>query len=104
MAADADDHAECVSVRDFLTFSPERWRGKRLYLDGLDEQRSKTRDGSGVLDQVRARLDGLGCPSFRLSCRAADWFGATDLTALKAVSPTRSITVLRLEPLNEAIA
>ncbi|MCX5736733.1 MAG: hypothetical protein NTW68_20860, partial [candidate division NC10 bacterium] len=100
-AADAEANAEFVSVRDFITFLRERWRGKRLYLDGLDEQRAKTKDGAGVLDQVRARLDQLGCPSFRLSCRAADWFGTSDLKALRAVSPTQSVTVVRLEPLSE---
>jgi hypothetical protein len=100
-AADAEDQAECISVRDFLTLSLQRWQGKRLYLDGLDEQRSKTKDGAGVLDQVRARLDELGRPSFRLSCRAADWFGASDLAALRVVSPTQSVTVVRLEPLSD---
>ena len=101
VAADAEDHAEWTSVRDFLTLSLERWRGKRLYLDGLDEQRSKTRDGAGVLDRVRERLDELRRPSFRLSCRAADWFGASDLAALRSVSPTQSVTVVRLDPLSD---
>jgi hypothetical protein len=100
-AAGSEPGAIYVSVRDFLTLSPERWQGKRLYLDGLDEQRSKTKDGAGVLDQVRARLDQLGPPSFRLSCRAADWFGGSDLAALRVVSPTQSVTVIRLEPLSE---
>lgn len=100
-AAKAEDGAEYVSVRDFLALSLSRWQGRRLYLDGLDEQRSKTSDGAGILDHVRARLDHLGRPSFRLSCRAADWYGASDLAALQAVSPTESVTVVRLEPLSE---
>ena len=36
-----------------------------------------------------------------MSCREADWFGATDSEQLLAVSPDRNITVLRLDPLSE---
>ena len=99
--ATIEPHAEYVKIRDFLALSPSRFQGKILYLDGLDEQRAKTLDGSAVLDQIRTKLDELGCPPFRLSCRTYDWYGASDLSRLSLVSKDSSITVLSLDPLTE---
>lgn len=98
-AVKAEPNSEYVSIRDFLTLSINRWRNKVLYLDGLDEQRAKTKDGAAALDKIRAKLDELGCPSFRLSCRAADWFGSSDIERLAMVSQDKSVTALTLEPL-----
>lgn len=95
-----EPNAEFVSVRDFLALSEDRWRGKTLYLDGLDEQRTRV-EGHTVLDQLRGRLDDLGCPPFRLSCRAADWYGSSDIDRLRLVSTSGKVVVLRLEPLND---
>ena len=68
-----------VTARDFLTFDerPE-WRGTTLYIDGLDEMRAGSPDGRTPLDGIRRRLDALGRPRFRLSCRDADWFEDND--------------------------
>ncbi|MCY4257398.1 MAG: hypothetical protein OXE04_03815 [bacterium] len=97
------DSAVCISARDFCTFSvsshPE-WQGKTLFIDGLDEMRAGAIDMRSVLDKIRSRLDQLGKPRFRLSCREADWLGNNDLQSLKAVSPDSQITVLRLDPLS----
>ena len=100
-AAAEEPDAVYVTVRDFLCLSVDRWKGKIIYLDGLDEQRAKTNDGTTVLDAIRNKLDELGCPSFRLSCRAADWFGLSDADPLSLVSPDGKICVLQLEPLTE---
>ena len=91
-----------VTARDFLTFDarPE-WRDTTLFIDGLDETRAGTADGRTPLDSIRAKLDRMGRPRFRLSCREADWLGANDSDRLKAVSPDGAVTVLRLEPLSE---
>ena len=91
-----------VTARDFMTFDdrPE-WHGATLFLDGLDEVRAGSGDGRSQLDIIRAKLNGLGCPRFRLSCRDADWFGANDREHLTSVSPDGSVTVLRLDPLSE---
>lgn len=94
-----------VSARDFLTFDPtnhpER-RGKTLFIDGLDEVRAGRSDARVPLDAIRRNLDGLGKPSFRLSCRAADWFGTNDRSNMAAVAPDGSLTVLRLDPLTDS--
>ena len=92
-----------LQVRDFLAFAETRaarWSGKTLFLDGLDEVRAGPGDPRIPLDEIRRRLDALGRPRFRLSCRAADWLGS-DRERLGAVSPDETVTVLRLDPLRD---
>ena len=92
-----------ITARDFLTFDPEPdWEGRTLFIDGLDEMRAGTSDGRTRLNEIRAKLQRLGRPSFRLSCREADWFGANDREHLKAVAPAREVRVVRLDPLSES--
>lgn len=91
-----------VPARDFITFDdrPE-WHDTTLFIDGLDEKRAGSLDGRTPLDGIRKKLDRLGRPQFRLSCREADWFGANDRDNLKAVSLNGQVTVLRLDPLTD---
>ena len=100
---EADSHGGAyVTARDFLTFDDKpQWHGKVLYIDGLDETRAGSTDGRTPLDQIRTKLDRLGCPKFRLSCRWADWLGLNDRDQLKKVSSDSQITVLRLDPLSK---
>ena len=94
--------ATCVTVRDFLTYDDKpEWHGKTLFLDGLDESRIGTIDGRTTLDRIRGKLDRLGRPSFRLSCRWAEWLGANDKDCLKQVSADGTVTVIRLDPLTQ---
>ena len=99
---EADAHGGLyVSVRDFLAYDDKpEWHGTTLYLDGLDEVRAGLVDGRPPLDRVRAKLDGLGRPRFRLSCRWADWLGANDRDSLGQVCGGK-LTVLHLDPLSE---
>ena len=95
---------QCVTARDFLTFDVEdrpEWRNTTLFIDGLDEKRAGSPDGRTPLDGIRARLDALGRPRYRLSCREADWFGANDRIHLKTVSKDGKVRVLRLDPLSD---
>ena len=99
------DAGSFVSARDFLTFDPEsrpEWRKGTLFIDGLDEVRAGSPDARTPFDGIRCKLDRLGRPRFRLSCRAADWLGANDRTRLAAVSPDARVTVLRLDPLTDS--
>ena len=85
-----------VSVRDFLTFEPRcrpHWRGKTLFLDGLDEVRAGSSDARVPLDAIRSNLDGLEKPRFRLSCREADWLGTNDRSKMAAVAPDGSLRI-----------
>ena len=91
-----------VTVRDFRTFDDKpEWHNTTLFLDGLDESRAGKGDGRTPLDDVRQKLNRLGCPRFRLSCRWADWMAANDQEALKVVSPDGTVTVIRLDPLSK---
>ena len=93
---------EPVTARDFWKLPPQpEWRGKTIYIDGLDEVRAGSADGRTPFDGIRAKLQELGCPRFRLSCREADWFGANDRNRLSAVAPNRVVQVLRLDPLSD---
>ena len=101
-AALGGEHALLVAARDFLAFDPAarpEWRGKALFIDGLDEVRAGLSDARTPFDAIRARLDALGRPRFRLSCRAADWLGANDRNRLQSVAPDGRVTVLALDPL-----
>ena len=95
-----------VTARDFLAFDPSvrpQWREKIIFIDGLDEVRVGSTDVRRPLDAIRRRLDRLGWPRFRLSCREADWLGTNDRTSLVRMSP-HALTVLRLDPLaDEAV-
>ncbi|WP_342619414.1 hypothetical protein [Rhodoferax sp. GW822-FHT02A01] len=53
------------------------------FIDGLDEARAQPSDSS-VIHRIRSELRKLGKPKFRISCRAADWLGASDRDALKS--------------------
>lgn len=91
-----------ISARDFAAFGPSPdWRGEPLFIDGLDEMRAGRAEGLAAIDAVRGRLHRLGRPPFRLSCREADWLGATDRDALERVSPDGKIAVLHLDSLSE---
>lgn len=93
-----------VSARDFLTFDPTNrpeWRERTLFIDGLDEVRAGQQDARTPFDEIRRRLDTLGRPNFRLSCREADWLGENDRKHLEAVSPGGEPVLLRLDPLTD---
>jgi len=96
--------AHFVDARDFLTFNPStrpEWRQKTLYIDGLDEVRTRNSDARTALDVIRGRLAALGCPPFRISCREADWLGDNDRTRLDSVAPDGQVATLRLDPLTD---
>ncbi len=89
-----------LSARDFLTFNRDNeWQGKTLFIDGLDEIRAGKDDARTPLDAIRGKLDQLGCPRFRLSCREADWLGGNDETALNVCAPDGNVKVLHLNAL-----
>ena len=89
-----------LRIADFIdTDLDDDWRGKTLFLDGLDEIRAGSGDDS-ALRRTRNQLKRLGYPPFRIACRAADWYGSTDTEDLKSASADGRIVVLQLEPLS----
>ena len=94
--------AEFLTARHFLRVDlgiHSEWKDKILFIDGLDEVRAGQTDARSSIDNVISRLDALGKPSFRLSCRAADWLGSNDLANLSVASPVDGVKVLHLAPL-----
>ena len=94
-----------ITARNFLALNVDshpEWRSKTLFIDGLDEIRAGASDACTPFDQVRGRLDKLGRPRFRLSCRAADWLGDNDQRHLESVSQDAKVTVLHLDPLTDS--
>ena len=102
--AECEEHSggKFVTARRFIRKSLDRvseWEGKTLFIDGLDEVRAGSSDPRRPLDQILERLERLGSPSFRLSCRAADWLGRNDLRELVAGAGYEGLRVLHLDPL-----
>ncbi len=94
---------EYTSARDFITLQSRKFKSDApVFIDGLDEIRAGSGSHRAPLDDIRRRLDELGRPAFRLSCREADWRSAVDRESLKAVAPKGELAVLHLEELEDA--
>lgn len=74
------------------------WKKAPLFIDGLDEVRAISGDSNLVLDKIVCRLEQLGTPEFRLSCRSGDWLDK-DLKELHSLLNPENFLVLELNPL-----
>ena len=89
----------CVSARDFVEVgAPADWQ-EPLFIDGLDEISAGISVGMTPLGLIRQKLQQLGPPKFRISCREADWRGNADGEALKRLVGNDNFTELHLAPL-----
>ncbi len=91
-------HANYTTVRKFL-INPHAAEGEAIFLDALDEYRTIA-SGQDASAEVAKALCALKKPKFRLSCRAADWFGSPDQEALRTASASGRVVVLDLRPLS----
>ncbi len=99
---EGDDHCY-VTARHFIRRYPgshPEWKRKILFIDGLDEQRAGGGDPHEPLDEVLSRIEHLGQPRFRLSCREESWLGRSDLRELSSVTNGGEVHLLRLDPLS----
>jgi hypothetical protein len=87
-----------TTVRNFL-IAPQALAGEPIFLDALDEYRTIA-SGQDAIAEVAKTLCALKKPKFRISCRAADWFGSVDQEALKIASASGRVVVLELCPLS----
>lgn len=102
--AGSDPDSVLVTARRFIARSPEHHpdrNAETLFIDGLDEVRAGRPDAWHPLDQILQRLEQLGRPGFRLSCRAADWLGRNDLEEIVASAGYEHVQLLQLEPLSD---
>ena len=86
------------TVRKFLV-EPQAVTMGAVFLDALDEYRAAT-SGRDASAEVAAALCALKKPKFRLSCRAADWFGSRDQEVINVASASGRVVVLELLPLS----
>ena len=96
-AAAGEADAEVMPVGRFLSRPASAMQGRTLYLDGLDEHRARTGSGRNVMDHILGKLEELGSPKVRLSCRTADWYSGSDTRMLSQLG--REPVVLELLPL-----
>ncbi len=98
-----ETEGEYTSARDFITLRSRRFKADApIFVDGLDEIRAGSVSHRVPLDDIRRRLDELGRPAFRLSCREADWRSVVDRESLKAVAPKGELAELHLQELDDA--
>ena len=76
----------------------EAYKNKVLYLDGLDEQRSKFH-GQGVMDALVSKLRLINPLKVRISCRTAEWHGTQDISAISDLFPSDILHQLILQPI-----
>lgn len=98
-----DEKAGSVTARRFTRRSLDahrEWRGRTLFIDGLDEVRARGGDLREPLDSVVCRLEELSKPRFRLSCREDSWLGRSDFRELSSVVDGEDLHLLRLDPLS----
>lgn len=90
-----------ISIAEFIGDEVRaEWKGKTLFLDGLDEIRSSGVE-KNVFITLRSQLRRLGNPRFRISCRAADWFCESDKSILITASPNGKLPTFNLLPMQE---
>lgn len=87
-----------VPARSFINRPPELG-SDILYIDALDEKRVGRGDHATINDIV-SKLFEVAPRKVRISCRAQDWLGDTDLAALRDYFDTRGgFVVVALDPL-----
>ncbi|MDO8777618.1 MAG: hypothetical protein Q7K57_54665 [Burkholderiaceae bacterium] len=94
-----------ISAGDFLGLDHPELQDASfpIFIDGLDETRAGTANGTVPLDGIRRKLQQLGCRRFRISCRAADWLGQPDTQRLQSLlAEGETVQVFRLQPLTLA--
>ena len=101
--AKADGNALFVPARRFIGRhfgSHPEWRDRTLLVDGLDELRAGGGNPREPLDAFLRRIEQLGQPRFRLSCREESWLGRDDSGELASVTDDEDLLLLRLNPLS----
>lgn len=100
--AKRDERALHVPARHFLRRdldSHPEWRNRILLVDGLDEERAGGGDLREPLNTFIRRIQRLGKPRFRLSCREDSWL-QTDYRELESITDGTELQLFRLDPLS----
>lgn len=87
-----------VSASTFLDLDDPNGYPEPIFIDGLDE--AAALEGKTPIGRIRSKLQQLGTPRFRLSCREADWRGSADSNALQQLVGRDNLAELHLSPLS----
>jgi predicted NACHT family NTPase len=99
--AAAASGARLLTARSFLV-TPASKSEDTLFIDGLDERRAGRGDRD-TIDALVEKLFEVGPRKVRISCRAADWLGESDLSSLRPYfASSGEPAVLLLESLTPA--
>lgn len=79
--ASQHENGKCIAARNFTIYADESYTNKPVYIDALDEKRSRVETGS--IDGIILHIKQIKPSKVRLSCRVADWLGETDLELFK---------------------
>ena len=100
---DRIDGAHLFSAREFIRSNLVDFHPETIFIDGLDEMRVGGGDPRAVLDEIIKRLETLGKPKFRLSCRSDNWLGSGDRKEISSLlEDSKEIPLLQLNPLNDS--
>jgi predicted NACHT family NTPase len=89
-----------IKARAFLNIPAPMLQGPPLFIDGLDEKRAGRGDRD-TADALVTKLFAVNPPKVRISCRAADWLGESDLAALGPFFEQQGeVCILHLESLS----
>ena len=88
-----------MTVRSFLNAQPD-WSADAVFIDALDERRAGRGDDE-VVDAIIRQLFACAPARVRISCRAQDWLGDSDLEAFRHYfDDYGGVTVVSLFPLS----
>ncbi len=97
--ASQEEKGKIFTARTFMTYGAEGGMDRVLYIDGLDEQRSRT-EKYQLIDGIVKKVLEIKPAKLRVSCRAADWLGETDLEIFRRYfEESGGYVVLSLQPL-----
>jgi predicted NACHT family NTPase len=97
----AAEGARFITARAFHATPIQQLLGRALYIDALDEHRAGRGDRSTISAMVE-KLFAINPDRVRISCRAADWLGESDLAALRPYFEQRGdLPVLLLQSLSD---
>lgn len=80
--ASQHENGNYIAARNFTIYADESYTNKPIYIDALDEKRSRSEQADSI-DGIILHIMQIKPSKVRLSCRVADWLGETDLDFFK---------------------
>jgi hypothetical protein len=76
------ENGNYITARSFIFNADESYANKPVYIDALDEKRSRSEQPDSIGEIIKC-IRKIKPSKVRLSCRVADWLGETDLELFK---------------------